>query len=85
MAKDSIGNEMKAGDKLFFNGFIYDIKEINENRVIGGRTLTGKNVSGIKIPDTITIEITLPFEAEKPFNGFIVKTPPEMMEDGKPN
>jgi hypothetical protein len=75
MAKDILGNEIKAGEKVMFQGMVFLVKELNENRVIGGKTITGRNVTGIKIPDVMLLEIELQFDAEKPFNGVIVKQP----------
>jgi hypothetical protein len=85
MAKDILGNEMKIGDRLLFNNAVYLIKDIQENRIMGGKIATGRNITGIKVPDVISLEIDLPFNCEQPFNGFIVKTPPEMMTEKKPN
>jgi hypothetical protein len=84
MAKDILGNTINPGDKMMFNGMICTVKEINENRVIGGKSMTGRSITGMKIPDVLTLEIDLPFECDKPFNGVVVKTPPEM-NDAKPN
>lgn len=78
MAKDMIGNEIKPGDKLFFQGMVFNVKDLQENRILGGKTLTGKSVSGMKIPDVITLEIDIAFNADQPVNGCVVKTPPEM-------
>lgn len=78
MAKDAIGNEIHIGDKLFFQGMVYNVKDVQENRIIGGKTLTGKSVSGVKVPDIMTLEIDLPFNSEQPFNGVVCKTPKEM-------
>jgi len=73
-----IGNSMKVGDKIMFNGMICTIKEIQENRIIGGKTMTGRQITGMKVPDILTLEIDLPFECEKPFNGVIVQVPAEL-------
>lgn len=77
MAKDSLGNTLRVNDKVLFNGLIYTIKEIQENRILGGKHMTQNRGMAIKIPDSIVLEVELPFDAEKPFNGFVVKTPPE--------
>lgn len=77
MAKDVLGNVMHLGDKIVFNNMVYTIKDIQENRVLGGRQLSQSKGMVIKIPDTITLEIELPFEADKPFNGYVPRTPPE--------
>lgn len=84
MAKDAIGNEIHIGDKLFFQGMVYNVKDVQENRILGGKTLTGKSVSGIKVPDVMTLEIDLPFNSEQPFNGVVCMTPPDY-NDAKPN
>ena len=85
MAKDILGNEIKVGDKVMFQGMVFNVKELNENRVIGGKTMTGKNITGIKIPDVLTLEIDLQFDAEKPFNGVVVKTPPDDLSNTRTN
>lgn len=86
MAKDILGNVMKVGDKVVFNGMVCDVVEINENRIIGGQHMTGKGVSGIKIPDIMTLSIDLPFDSDKPFNAFVCKVPANNESgDAKPN
>jgi len=78
MAKDILGNKLVVGKKLFLNGVIYTIKEINENRVLGGKAMTQNRGVAIKIPDTLVLEADFPFECDKPVNGFMVLEPPEM-------
>lgn len=82
--KDMIGNNVKAGDKLLFQNMIYEVEDIQENRLIGGKSITGKNITGMKIPDALTLRITIPFDSNQPFNGVVVKTPLEL-SDAKPN
>ena len=77
MAKDILGNICKPGDKLFMNGVIYTIKEINENRILGGKLVDGRKGMSVKIPDTLVLEADFPFDSEKPINGFLVRIPPE--------
>jgi len=85
MAKDILGNVLKPGDKVIFNGLIYDIVEINENRVFGGH-IQGNKGTSLKIPDNITLSCDLPFDADKPFNGCVLKVPANNEGDGaKPN
>jgi hypothetical protein len=85
MAKDILGNTLKIGDKLFFQGVVYDVEDIQENRLIGGKTMTGKSIQGMKIPDALTLRVTLPFDSNQPFNGFVVKNPEQPNQDAKPN
>lgn len=77
MAKDLMGNNVKPGDKLFLNGVVYTVKEINENRILGGKAMSQNRGIAIKIPDNLVVEADFPFDADKPINGFVVKTPPE--------
>lgn len=77
MAKDALGNTLRIGQKVMFNGMIYTIKDLQENRVLGSGKFISKGVSGMKIPDNITLEIDLPFDADKPFNGIVCQTPKE--------
>lgn len=78
MAKDILGNIVKVGDKVHFNGMICTVKEIQENRILGGKMLSKTQGQGLKIPDNITLEIELTFDGDKPLNAVVVKTPPEM-------
>jgi hypothetical protein len=82
MAKDMVGNEMKVNEVVMFNNMIYTIKDLQENRIIGGHKTGPQSMQAMKIPDMITLEITLPFDAEKPFNGVMIKTPPEQHNKG---
>ena len=77
MAKDILGNNVKVGDKIQFNGMIATVKEINENRLLGGKIMDKHRGMAIKIPDMMTLELDIQFDAEKPCNFVVVKTPPE--------
>jgi hypothetical protein len=77
MAKDILGNKLVVGKKIFLNGVIYIIKEVNENRILGGKAMTQNRGVAIKIPDTLVLEADFPFDADKPVNGFMVMEPPE--------
>lgn len=76
MATDILGNKLKVGQKVIWNGMVCTIKSIDENRLLGGGKFIAKGIQGMKIPDNITIEIDLPFDAEKPFNGAVCQEPP---------
>jgi tartrate dehydratase beta subunit/fumarate hydratase class I family protein len=77
MAKDILGNKLVVGKKIFLNGVIYTIKEVNENRILGGKAMTQNRGVAIKIPDTLVLEADFPFDTDKPVNGFMVLEPPE--------
>lgn len=77
MAKDLLGNIVKPGDKLFLQGIVFTVKEINENRILGGKAVSQNRGIAIKIPDNLVVEADFPFDSEKPINGFVVKIPPE--------
>ncbi len=78
MAKDIMGNIVHVGEKLFLNGVVYTVKEINENRLLGGKAMSQNRGIAIKIPDNLVVEVDFPFDSEKPINGFVIKTPPEV-------
>lgn len=78
MAKDVMGNIVHVGDKLYLNGVVYTVKEINENRLLGGKAMSQNRGIAIKIPDNLVVEADFPFDSDKPINGFVIKTPPEI-------
>lgn len=78
MAKDILGNTVKVGDKIHFNGLICTVKEISENRLLGGKALANNRGMAIKIPDNMVLEIDVTFDADKPINAVVVKTPSEI-------
>lgn len=78
MAKDIMGNVIKSGDKMMFNNMIVTVKEINENRIIGGKMIDKNRGMALKIPDSIVFELEFPFDSDKgPINGVVIKIPPE--------
>ena len=77
MAKDILGNTVKVGDKVVFNNMVCTVKDIQENRVLGGKMITFNKGTGIKIPDNMTLEIDVQFDGDKPLNIFVVKQPTE--------
>jgi hypothetical protein len=78
MAKDLIGNIVQTGDKISFNGMICTVKEIHENRLLGGKLMDKNRGMAVKIPDTMYLEIEVQYDAEKPCNFLIIKTPPNL-------
>lgn len=77
MAKDMLGNVMKVGQKVMFNGMVMTVTGLEENRVIGGHKVGNSRLQGMKIPDSLRLELELPFDADKPFNGVVCLEPPE--------
>lgn len=78
MAKDILGNIVRVGDKIHFNGLICTVKEISENRLLGGKAMSQNRGIAIKIPDNMVLELDITFDADKPINAVVVKTPPEI-------
>lgn len=77
MAKDPLGNKITPGSKIFFNGMIFVVKEVNENRVFGSKQITGRNITGMKIPDSMILEAEVPGDFSQPINCYVVKDPDE--------
>lgn len=86
MAKDVLGNIVKVGNKVLFNGSIYEVKAINENRLLGGH-IQGNKGMGIKIPDSMTLEMDIQYDADKPVNFVVCREPSNNEGEGiaKPN
>lgn len=87
MAKDSIGNELKVGDLILFNGMLMTVTQIQDAGIIGasGSVQSGK-LQGLMVPGQLMCSVAIQFDPSKPVGVFALQNPnPESPKDGKPN
>ena len=44
MTKDPLGNDIKTGDIVLFNGIVCNVKEIQSSSILQGKSISKSNV-----------------------------------------
>jgi hypothetical protein len=80
MTVDAVGNNVKEGDIVLFNGLKYTIKSIKDGNIIGASSIEtlapGKQkIQGMVIPGEIIMELALSFNPQQPLNMYCLRVP----------